>query len=156
MFVKFLKRQTETPYDPEKGYLRSFLRQVAEWSVCDHIRRHARRPAHEPLETGGEHDSSEVVFTPGVIAEDIKRWDDEADRAHDRAVLALLLDDVRDRVSPRAFAIFDAVKLQQRSAEEVAEEFGVNRHVVDNSVHKVLNKLRELAQTPDYRKEIEL
>jgi DNA-directed RNA polymerase specialized sigma24 family protein len=66
----------------------------------------------------------------------------------------MLLDDVRDRVSPRVFVIFDAVKLQHQSPEEVAKEFQVSRHVVDNSIYKVISKLRELAQTPDYRKEI--
>jgi RNA polymerase sigma-70 factor (ECF subfamily) len=66
----------------------------------------------------------------------------------------MLIDDVRERVSPRAFAIFDAVKLQHQRPEDVAKEFQVNRNVVDNSIYKVINKLRELAQMPDYRKEI--
>ena len=154
VIVSFLKRQTETPYDPEKGYLRSFLIQIVQWKVVDHIRRHLARPVHEALETHGDPHSEDAGATQAVDARDVARWEEEENLAHQRALLAMLVDDVRERISPRAFAIFDAVKLQHRTPEEVAEEFQVNRHVIDNSIYKVITKLRELAQSPDYRKEI--
>jgi RNA polymerase sigma-70 factor (ECF subfamily) len=152
--VSFLKRQTETPYDPEKGNLRSFLSQVVQWRVVDFIRRHSARAVHERLDVHADHVGEEQSAAQGIDARDVQKWEEEEDLAHQRAILAMLIDDVRERVSPRAFAIFDAVKLQHRSPEEAAKEFQVNRHVVDNSIYKVINKLRELAQTPDYRKEI--
>jgi RNA polymerase sigma factor (sigma-70 family) len=153
VIVSFLKRQTETPYNPEKGYLRSFLIQIVQWKVVDHIRRHSARPAHEAIEEP-EPSGDGASTTQAVDARDVKKWEEEEDIAHQRAILAMLIDDVRERVSPRAFAIFDAVKLQHQSPEEVAKEFQVNRHVIDNSIYKVIAKLRELAQMPDYRKEI--
>ena len=154
VIVAFLKRQTETPYDPEKGYLRSFLIQIVQWKVVDYIRRHSARPLHEALETQSGTLGEEPSSSHAVDARAVAKWEEEENLAHQRALLAMLIDDVRERVSPRAFAIFDAVKLQHHAPEEVAQEFQVSRHVIDNSIYKVIDKLRELAQTPDYRKEI--
>jgi len=53
----------------------------------------------------------------------------------------------------RHFQILEMVKLQEMSAEQVAVELGVSRGVVDNTVYKVMKRLREIASASEYQTE---
>ena len=48
-------------------------------------------------------------------------------------------------VSPRTYLIFELVKLDGESPEEVAKELGVRRNVIDNTIFKAMKKLREIS-----------
>jgi predicted regulator of amino acid metabolism with ACT domain len=44
-------------------------------------------------------------------------------------------------------------KLKNIPPKEVAEALGVGRNVVDNTVHKVMKRLREISTRPEYQDE---
>jgi RNA polymerase sigma factor (sigma-70 family) len=142
--------KAEFSYDPAKGNFRNYLRQLTVWRVCDRIGKSPKIHAEHlvVLETA-EHDGCQwaAAQTPAQEMEEKER------RAYRSTLLATMLEDVRNRVSPQTFIMFEMTKLQGRSPEEVAAQFKVKRNVVDNAAHRVLAKLKELAAQPEYRKE---
>ena len=147
--VSFFK--ADFAYDPQKGKFRNYLRQLAAWRVMDRLGKSSGREAKafaamDP-EAGEEATPHPLYPEP---SEDLLRQE----RAEYRAsLLATLLEDVRHRVSPQTFLMFEKTKLQGESPEEVAKYFKVKRNVVDNAVFRVLAKLKELASQPEYQKE---
>lgn len=145
--VSFYK--AEFSYDPAKGKFRNYLSQLIEWRVRDKL---DQLPQNRPLplnfdlepSEGGEHGGEEP---PDAILETKEQ------KAHQTALLNLLLEDVRRRVSPQTFMLFEMTKLLGHSPESVAREFNVSRNVVDNAVRRVLKKLKELGTLPEYRRE---
>lgn len=125
-------------YDPSKGRLRTYLRFIVNARVVDALRK--ERPANQrPFP------SAELAAPPE---------EGEAEReAFHQALLATLLEELRSQVSPAQFEIFERVRLRMESPQQVAEELGVRRNVIDKSIHKSMTKLRELARRGDYQQE---
>jgi RNA polymerase sigma-70 factor (ECF subfamily) len=73
--------------------------------------------------------------------------------AYNRALLATMIAELRETIPHKWFSIFEQVKLQGIPAAKVAEELNENRSVVDNTVYKAMQKLREIAVKPEYRAE---
>ena len=50
--------------------------------------------------------------------------------------------------------IFELVKLNGESPEEVAKELGVQRNVIDNTVFKAMKRLREISKREEIQQEL--
>ncbi len=140
-------------FDPEKGKFRNYLRQLARWRVRDQLAK-SLATAEKVLKQGislpdDDHPSALTSNTASpdevLNGRDIQEYRD--------TLLATLLEDVRQRVGPQTFAIFELCKLQGQTPDEVAAFFKVKRNAVDNAVYRVTRKLKELAAQPEYRKE---
>lgn len=142
--VSFYK--AEFSYNPARGKFRNYLRQLTAWRIMDKLGKLSPLSC-TTLENLGE---SEMVDPANRPDGEFEAKEHEAYRA---ALLATMLEDVRTRVSPQTFLMFELTKIQGRNPEEVATRFKVSRNVVDNASYRVLNKLRELASQPEYRKE---
>ena len=146
--VSFYK--AEFSYDPARGRFRNYLRQLTAWRIMDKLGKlpKIRSDQCEPLEAA----DNAGVSSPRAVdpSGDMEGQEQEAYQA---ALLATMLEDVRNRVSPQTFLMFEMTKMQGRSPDDVAAWFKVKRNVVDNASYRVLSKLRELASQPDYRRE---
>jgi RNA polymerase sigma-70 factor (ECF subfamily) len=135
---EFFKRNQ---FDPGRARLRTYLRVLTNARVVDFLRK--QRPLnHVPL------DSPDVQIpeeTPGESAEEA--------RTFQQSLLATLIEDLRETIPLRHFQIFEMVKLHGMPPGEVAAELGVSRGVVDNTVYKVMQRLREIASAPEYQGE---
>jgi RNA polymerase sigma factor (sigma-70 family) len=85
----------------------------------------------------------------------LKDWEaspgkDEED-AWNKSRLNWLIEKLHNTVPPRNFEIFERIKLKGQKPEIVAEKFGIKRGLVDNIVSKVLKKLREIADSSEYK-----
>lgn len=150
--VSFSNLQRNKPFNSDMGKLSTLLRQIVKYRVIDQIRKRKRDNEHDSISAA---DDGDEISSRSILDQvDLDRWEENETRAYQRALLAAILANVRELVSPRTFLIFDQVKLQHNDPETVAKEFGIARSVVDNSVYKVMKKLKELAQNPDYKKEI--
>jgi len=140
-------------YDPLKGKLRQFFRQIVRRRVCDQLAK-SGTGAERIFREGAELPDDDH---PGALIEGNASPAEQLDYAERReyhlSLLARMLRDVYQTVSPQTYAIFEMCKLEGRCPEEVAAFFGVKRNVVDNAVRRVTLKLRELASKPEYRKE---
>lgn len=132
-------------FDPERGRFRQFLATLCHRRVVDFLRTHMRRDAKNvPLETAGGD-----ALESGLA--DYSMREDEAFR---RALLGTLLAAVRQEISPRTFLMFERVKLHGESPDTVASDLGVGRGVVDNTIYKAMQKLREISLRPEIQQEL--
>jgi len=83
---------------------------------------------------------------------DMERFDEEVRSAYIKAELGELLSILRERVSPRIYMIFELVKLIGEDPEAVAQQLEVRRGVVDNSVYKAMEVLKEIQERLESKK----
>ncbi len=144
VFQAIFRGSDSSGYDPGKGRFRHYLSTICARRVVDFIRSHKRDALHESL------DGHDVL---GTVADDpfTRREQD----AFDNALLGTLLAALREQVSPRVYMILELVKLNGEDPVSVAEQLGVRRSVVDNSIFKAMQKLREITQNPEIREEFD-
>jgi RNA polymerase sigma factor (sigma-70 family) len=132
---------TKERFDPSRGRLRHDLRMLTNARVVDGLRK--EKPLnHRPLS------DSESEGPAQMPAESL---DERA--VFQQALLVSMIEDLKERIPLRSFEIFEMVKLKQMPPTEVALQLGVHRRVVDNTVYKVMQQLREIASRPEYREE---
>ena len=135
---EFFKRNH---FDPTRGRLRTYLRLLTNARVVDLLRK--QRPLdHVSL------DGPDVQ-----VPEEAPLESAEEARTFQQSLLATLIEDLRETIPLRQFQIFEMVKLHEMPPGRVAEELGVSRGVVDNTVYKVMQRLREIASAPEYQSE---
>ena len=146
VFLALVRGQEKFQYNPEEGRFRNYIRQLVHWKVVDRIKAHPKhvQDGAELLET-----QSDASAESGL--ESLARREEEAWQA---STLGLLLEEVRRRVSPQTFLVFELTKLQNRPVEEVMEEMGMTRSAVDNSNHRVIKALSRLASSPTFKREL--
>lgn len=137
--VDFFKRDR---FDPERGRLRTYLRVLTNARIVDMLRK------EKPL----KHDS---ISDREELAEALPAESPEEERSFQQALLATLIEDLREQIPLRQFEIFEMVKLKGISPDAAAAELGVNRGVIDNTIYKVMIRLREIAASPEYEEEYE-
>ena len=125
--------------DPRKGRFRQFLTTIINCRVIDFIRKQ-NTFSNQAVPT-------EVINMP--LQQSVDAFREEETRAFQRAFIGSLLAALQTKVSPRVYRFFDLVVLHGDSPEQVAREFNVSRSVVDNSVYKARQKLKEIYQQPD-------
>ena len=145
VFHSILRSGEGSGFNPQKGRFRHFLSSICQRRVVDFIREHKNDARQEPL------DGHESLNT--ATDDPLSRKSDEA---FNDALIGTLIAALRDQVSPRVFMIFELVKLNGEDPAGVAEQMGVRRGVVDNSIFKALEKLRQIARSPEIRAEFDL
>lgn len=137
VFVSVCRGRASSDFDPAKGRFRQFLSTVCRRRVVDFIRHHKNDGLVRALESED--------LDCAAVDDPFQRM---IDTAFNDALLGTLLAALRAAVSPRVFMIFELVKLAGEDASEVADQLGVKRGVVDNSIFKAMGKLREIARDP--------
>ena len=128
-------------YNPQRGRFRSYLRTLANARIVDILRK--EKPLnHESLTAEG-----------ASLVESLPAETQEENRTFQQALLATLIEDLREHIPLRQFEIFEMVKLKGMSPDLAASELGVSRGVIDNTIYKVMNRLREIAASPEYQEE---
>lgn len=128
-------------FDSSRGRLRTYLRLIVSAQVVTLLRKE---------NPGFRDDSAGALDVAGNTLAEESAGESEAYR---RALLATLIEDLRNQIPFRQFEIFEMVKLAGVAPEEAAARLGVRRGVIDNSVYKAMNKLREIAAQSEYREE---
>ena len=136
--VDFFKRDR---FDPNRGRLRTYLRFITNARVVDMLRKD--KPLNFESISAGDDE----------LPRDLPAAKQEEDLSFQQALLATLIEDLREYIPLRHFEIFELVKLKGMSPEQAAAELGVQRGVIDNTVYKVMNRLREIAANPEYQEE---
>jgi len=135
VFQSFHEAQQSFELEDAKGRLRQFLTTICQRRVVDFMRSQRR------------HNEGRVSLDsdlPPEVMEEPFATDEKVDEAWQAARAALLFSVLREQISPRIFMIFESVKLNGRKPEDVAQELGIARGVVDNSIYKAMAKLREI------------
>jgi RNA polymerase sigma-70 factor (ECF subfamily) len=132
-------------YDPAKGKLRGFFKAMCNARIVDYLRKEKRMVTNADWKELAENqmEATQPDFLGG---------ENESYRI---ALLQSMLEDLRARISPRQYTIFEMVKLKNLPPDQVAAELGVKRGVIDNTIYRVMNVLRDLASRDEYKAEWE-
>ena len=123
-------------YDAGKGKFRTWFGSIVRNKAMEMVRESARNstsasafpfPLESPARTDA-HDPFQELF------------DDE----YCKYLFSLALDELRSRVEPETYDIFEMVVLQERSPKDVALYLGMNRATIDVYCSRCRKKLREI------------
>ena len=124
-------------FDPAKGRFTSFLFRIADGCVVDALRRRARREArYRSLDASSSREKSFAETTPNPF--------ETAERHSQMALVGTALDLLVEHrfFREKTIALFKAIALEQKPAEEVARLHGTSVGNVYQAKHAVLTKLR--------------
>ncbi len=138
--LEFIKAFRNGKYIREKGRLRSWLFGMAV-KVMRNLRRRLWRQRLVQVDKTGTCCWDMIEDQNAVKhAEDIE-WG--------RMVLTFCLEQVRGKFTPQVIKAFELYAIQERPADEVAEELNMSRSAVYAAKHKVLARMRKFAKQFD-------
>ena len=122
-------------YDPTLGTFRAWLRKVAYRKIV----KHSRQPAQRIRGRGGD---SGDDFPEPEVNED--QPDELWEATYEEAMLVVLLDVVRQEVTPQTYQAFELVAVRGLSGEQAAKITGLSRNAVFLARKRVIQRLRKL------------
>lgn len=139
--------QGHESFDPAKGRFRQLLTTLCQRRVVDFLRTHIRKSSQLTSLDADEYGEKELeaAFAKNSSTEET---------AFHRALLGTMLAALHAEVPPRTYMIFELVKLHGESPDTVAEQMGIQRNVVDNTIYKAMKKLREISQREEIKQEL--
>jgi RNA polymerase sigma factor (sigma-70 family) len=133
--VKLVKVLPDFQYDRERGSFKSWLLQRVWWQIRMHLRKERRR--RKLLTDSGESETEEI---PDESLEKLERfWQEQWEVQLAEAAIA----QVKKRVSPRVYQLFDLVVSQGLPPKDVARRMGVSTMQVYLAKHRVSKALSE-------------
>ena len=127
--------------DFSKVRFRQLIQVICSHKVSDFIRRQQKFKNHHAIE--------DVMITPGINTDPNlmhNQHEESENRAFLKAQVASLMAALYDEVSPQSYQIFERVRLLEEDPQAVADDLGIKRGVVDNSLYKTKKKLEQLIQ----------
>jgi RNA polymerase sigma factor (sigma-70 family) len=148
VLVTLVRRLEHFSYNPELGTFRGFVRRIVRGKVIDRIK----------LERAGvQLDEAQWDSIPDEESEAAWEVMDREERVAWRAgAMGLLLSELRERVTPQNYQIFEMTKLMRRPVQEVIDELGVSRTHVDNANSRAIRLLAEMARRMDFKGELNI
>lgn len=122
-------------YDPARGRFRDWLLTVVRNKVAEH----RRQPSERVRAQGGDM-QVELAQAPS----DDELPDEVLEAAFEEAVLLMLLDRVRQEVTPRTYQAFELFTLHELPATDVARMTGITRNAVYQARKNIVRRLEEL------------
>jgi RNA polymerase sigma factor (sigma-70 family) len=146
VLVRFWKQAAAFRYDPRRRF-RSYLRKIVTSALADW----SAKRKEKSMPGGG--DASTPLDTLPARDDLVRRIED----AYDTELLALAMDEVRERVKPRTWEAFKLLAIEQQSGAEVADRLGIDvslayvaRRNVQRMLYETVARL-EGQQPPDHR-----
>ena len=147
-------------YDESKGKFRTYFGQI----VCHKALKMIQRSARYSLSASPQNTSDEIPL-PLKSSPDHQRQDDPFQKIFNeefnRYLLTLALNELRARIEPETYDIFEMVVLQERPPKEVAKYLGISRAVIDvycsrcrKRLQKIISDIR--VENPDFNPELPL
>jgi len=127
-------------YDPAVGSFKAWLLTMTRWRISDQLRkrRHLPGQAHDPTheQTGGGHAVENIVDPASTEME--KVWEDE----WRQNLLEVALANVKRRLDPQKYQVFDLYTNKRWPAEKVASTFRITVDQVYMARHRITELIR--------------
>src|SRR5215510_4812309 len=142
--ITVAKNLDQFKMDPARGSFKGWLMHTTRWRIADQFRKRTPGLGGPAAHNGDRTDTVERVPDPaGVSLEAL--WNDE----WEKNLLAVATENVKSRVSPEEYQMFDLCSLRQCPVKEVAAKLGVKIwkvYFAQKKVGELFNKeVRKLA-----------
>ena len=131
-------------YDASKGKFRTYFGQI----VCHKALKMLRESARSSSFLVPTPDASDVSRSNPQTLSDVRDGNDQFqkifDEEYSKYLLSLALNELRNRVEPETYDIFEMVVLQERSPNDVARHLGLSRAVIDVYCSRCRKKLQNI------------
>ena len=150
-------------YDPARGKFRTYFGVLVRHKAAEMLRKSAHFPSVSSPDTGLSSAASNELPT-SLIGDDHdennpfqKLFDEE----YRKCLLAAAMNELRNTVEPKTYAIFEMVVLQERPQKEVARYLGINRATIDVYCSRCRKTLRKIVsdirvENPDFNLDMPL
>lgn len=147
-------------YDAARGKFRTFFGVLVRHKASDMLRDSARFSSIPGTDGGESGDASE---TDGALSALLNPSGDNGsdpfqalfDAEYRSCLLSMAVNELRNSIEPKTYAIFEMVVLQERSPKEVASNLGISRSVIDvycsrcrKALRKIVSEIR--VDNPDF------
>lgn len=131
-------------YDESKGKFRTYFGQIVCHKALKMIRESARSSS---FLVSAPDTSTNPYLNPDMLS-DIRDGNDQFQKIFDeeyrKYLLSLALNELRSRIEPETYDIFEMVVLQERSPKDVAKYLGVSRAVIDVYCSRCRKRLQKI------------
>ena len=150
-------------YDPAKGKFRTYFGVLVRHKAVEMLRKSARFPVVSAPGNGVSTSFSEGL-PASLNVDDLdesnpfqKLFDEE----YRKCLLTAAMNELRNTVEPKTYAIFEMVVLQERPQKEVARYLGINRTTIDVYCSRCRKTLRKIVsdirvENPDFNLDMPL
>lgn len=147
-------------YDTSRGKFRTFLGVLIRHKVSDMLRKSTRFSSAGRMDVGNTPENAADLKTGQETATENPQHENDPfqemfDEEYRSFLLSVAMNELRNTVEPKTYAIFELVALQGRPPLEVARHLGVSRPVVDVYCSRCRKKLQRImseihADNPDF------
>jgi RNA polymerase sigma factor (sigma-70 family) len=133
------KQMPTFQYDPAIGSFKAWLLKLTRWRIVDQIRKRLPRASHGPSPDGSATDTGtfdQVIDPESVALDDL--WNAEWETNLLEAAKA----NVKRKIDPAKYQVFDFYVNKGWQAEKVAERFGLSVDQVYLAKHRVTEMLK--------------
>ncbi len=163
IMLDLFKGEVLLRYDASRGKFRTFFGTLVRNKAAKMLQDPARISAcSRENESGPGHAGKpdEALFCP-ESEEGNDPFRKIFDEEYRNCLLSAAIDELRNNVEPKTFAIFEMVVLQERPPKEVATHLGISRSVIDvycsrcrKTLRKIVSEIR--VDNPDFNPDLPL
>ena len=163
IMIDLFKGEPLLRYDPAKGKFRTYFGVLVRHKAAEMLRKSARFPVVSAPDNGVSTSFSEGL-PASLNVDDLdesnpfqKLFDEE----YRKCLLTAAMNELRNTVEPKTYAIFEMVVLQERPPKEVALHLGISRTAIDVYCSRCRKKLRKIVseirvENPDFNLDMPL
>lgn len=150
-------------YDPAKGKFRTYFGVLVRHKAADMLQKSTRFSSVSASDPGRSSSFSDGLPT-ALIGDDRDENDPFRklfDEEYRKCLLSVAMNELRNTVEPKTYAIFEMVVLQDRPQKEVARYLGINRATIDVYCSRCRKTLRKIVsdiriENPDFNLDLPL
>lgn len=146
IMLDLFKGEALMRYDPSRGKFRTFLGVLVRHKALAMLQDSVRFSVSSQTGGSGRGESS------GFVADVLSSGDQDEnapfqklfDEEYRNCLLTLALNELRNSVEPKTYAIFEMVAIQERPVREVAMHLGISRSTIDVYCSRCRKALRRI------------
>jgi len=161
IMIDLFKGEPLLRYDPAKGKFRTYFGVLVRHKAAEMLRKSARFSSVSASAAGRSSSDELPASLTGDDLDENNPFQSLFDEEYRKCLLTAAMNELRNTVEPKTYAIFEMVVLQERPQKEVARCLGISRAAIDvycsrcrKTLKKIVSDIR--IENPDFNLDIAL